>query len=278
MKNISTGMKAVLAAPVSSLATCWKLTRTDGTVMGFTSSDSDLVFGGVTYVAATGISPSATAESVGLKVDNLEIESILNSSHITDSDLEAGLYDFAKIEIFQLDTTDLALGKNPLKTGTLGNVKMGRESFVSEIRGLAQKYTNIITNDYSPICRVNLGTTKCGIDLAPLTVTGAVTNVIDAHTFETDLVAADDYFTYGLITFTSGNNSTYRMEVKDFLAAAGTITLFLPMAGIVVPGDTFAIYPGCNKTFGVCVAKFNNAINFRGEPSVPGTDRLATGK
>jgi len=278
MKNLTQGMKDHLASAVSSLATCWKLTRTDGVIQGFTSHDADLVFDTVTYIAATGLTPTATAESVGLKVDNLEVQSILDSANITDSDLEAGLYDFAKIEIFQLDVNDFTIGSNVLKVGTLGNVKIGREGFIAEVRGLSQKYTNTITSEYTPLCRTELGSTKCGIDLAALTVSATVTAVIDEHTFETNLTAADGYFEYGAITFTAGLNASYRMEVKEYLNANGRIKMFLKLPGLVQVGDTFNVFPGCNKTFSVCKAKFNNVINFRGEPSVPGQDRLVTGK
>ena len=39
-------------------------------------------------------------------------------------------------------------------------------------------------------------------------------------------------------------------------------------------GDNFNITAGCDKQFSTCCNKFNNAINFRGEPHLPGTDIL----
>ncbi len=54
MKTISAELQAHLASENVTLATCWKLTRTDSVVMGFTDHDRDLVVGAVTYVAATG--------------------------------------------------------------------------------------------------------------------------------------------------------------------------------------------------------------------------------
>jgi uncharacterized phage protein (TIGR02218 family) len=37
-------------------------------------------------------------------------------------------------------------------------------------------------------------------------------------------------------------------------------------------GDTFTVTAGCDKHFDTCVAKFNNAVNFRGFPHIPGND------
>ncbi len=48
----------------------------------------------------------------------------------------------------------------------------------------------------------------------------------------------------------------------------------MPMPNSITAGDTFNAIAGCDKTFDACVSKFNNAVNFRGEPYVPGMDRL----
>jgi uncharacterized phage protein (TIGR02218 family) len=39
-------------------------------------------------------------------------------------------------------------------------------------------------------------------------------------------------------------------------------------------GDIFTIIAGCDKTLAICRDKFDNIINFRGDPFVPGTDAL----
>lgn len=42
----------------------------------------------------------------------------------------------------------------------------------------------------------------------------------------------------------------------------------------VVPGDQFRAVAGCDRLPGTCSSKFNNIANFRGEPTVPGIDKL----
>jgi len=39
-------------------------------------------------------------------------------------------------------------------------------------------------------------------------------------------------------------------------------------------GDKYRAVIGCDKRFETCIKKFNNAVNFRGEPHVPGYDEL----
>ena len=64
------------------------------------------------------------------------------------------------------------------------------------------------------------------------------------------------------------------MEVKDF--ALEQITLVLPMGSDIAVGDSFNIIAGCDKTVSICSERFNNIINFRGFPDIPGTDKLLT--
>jgi uncharacterized phage protein (TIGR02218 family) len=42
----------------------------------------------------------------------------------------------------------------------------------------------------------------------------------------------------------------------------------------VEEGDSYSLQAGCDKTLPTCITRFNNALNFRGEPFVPGTDKM----
>ncbi len=67
------------------------------------------------------------------------------------------------------------------------------------------------------------------------------------------------------------------MEVKEYLNTTGSnaqITLALPMPYPVSLGDTYSLVKGCDKTIQTCFATFNNVVNFRGEPNVPGLDSM----
>ena len=44
------------------------------------------------------------------------------------------------------------------------------------------------------------------------------------------------------------------------------------MALDVSADDVFAITAGCDKRFATCQAKFDNTLNFRGFPHMPGND------
>jgi uncharacterized phage protein (TIGR02218 family) len=44
------------------------------------------------------------------------------------------------------------------------------------------------------------------------------------------------------------------------------------MHAAIAVGDTFTVTAGCDKRFATCVQKFDNAVNFRGFPHIPGND------
>lgn len=227
---------------------------------------------GVTYLAATGFTPTAIASTGTLSVDNLDVEGMLDASAITEADLLAGKYDFAEIEIFMVNYADLSQGTLKLRRGWLGEVKLEHHRFVAEVRGLTQKLSQTIGVLYSPSCRAQLGDAKCKVNLAAHTVTGSVTIATSNQVFkDTARVEAAGLFTSGLITFTSGANNGLSMEVKEF--ASATITLALPMPYAITVGAAYSLIKGCDKTLATCKARFNNVANFRGEPHVPGFDR-----
>jgi hypothetical protein len=81
------------------------------------------------------------------------------------------------------------------------------------------------------------------------------------------------WFNYGLITFTSGVLSGLSYEIKSW--DGSYIVLYLPMAQKPSGGDTFTIQPGCDHTIGPSgCQKFNNVVNFRGEPNMPTMDTI----
>jgi len=62
------------------------------------------------------------------------------------------------------------------------------------------------------------------------------------------------------------------MEVKLSLNSGGKMELVIPMVEAVQIGDAYTIHAGCTKDFATaCKTKFDNTVNFRGEPYVPQT-------
>lgn len=264
-----------LQQTVTTLSTCWKLTRKDGVVMGFTDFNEALTVEDVTYQALGAYSPTTVQTTAALAVDNLEVMGVLDApmQTITEADIRAGLYDFARIEIFMVNHADLSMGVIQLRSGWIGEITIKRGEYVAELRGLLQKLQQPLGKLYSNQCRADLGDSDCTVNLASFTVNTSVDTVTNDFIFTASINYVTGWFQGGLITWTSGLNTGLQMEVKVF-TTPGSFQLVEPMPYTVGVGDTFSVYAGCDKTTGACKNKFNNMINFRGEPFIPGIDAM----
>lgn len=277
MKTVSANLKAHLQGETLTICTLCKITRTDSQVFGFTDNTRDVVYGGVTYYSSTGYSASNIKSTATLGVDNLDISALFTDTTITEADVLARVWDFAQVEILLINYLSLGDGDMILRKGWLGDVRIGKGTFVAEFRGMTQPLQQTIGRIYTPGCDAKLGDARCGVTLASYTVTGSVTAATSAQIFtDTTRLEADGYFDGGLITWTSGNNNTYRMEIKTS-TSAGVITLQEAMPFATVIGNTYSMSSGCNKLLSTCKTKFNNVVNFRGFPHIPGMDRMVSG-
>ena len=82
------------------------------------------------------------------------------------------------------------------------------------------------------------------------------------------------YHQQGELEMTSGNSSGLRRPILSNLS--DTITLMWPFVVTIDNGDDYNIYPGCDQTTDICLARFNNADNFRGFPYIPRFEEAMT--
>ena len=100
MKMLPEGLAAHLAGGITTLCRCWRLTRGDGVVLGFTDHDRDLVFDGVLHSAEGGLAASSDVAASGLAVGGFEIEGALTDDRLAAGELEGGVYDGAAVELW----------------------------------------------------------------------------------------------------------------------------------------------------------------------------------
>ena len=270
MKTLPSGLQDHLSSGTTTLCWCWKIARRDGAVLGFTDHDAPVAFDAVSYGAVSGFTASEVQSTLGLAVDNLTVAGALSSDTLNESDLAAGLYDNASIEIWRVNWA-LPDQRVLMRKGSLGEVKRGKTGFQVEMRGLAHILNQPVGRAYGYSCDADLGDARCTVALTASS--GTITAISDARRFAvTGLSAfADGWFAGGKLAFTSGANAGRAMEVKRH-TAPGSIELWQAMSESVAPGDAFTITPGCDKQFATCKAKFANAGNFRGFPYMPGND------
>jgi len=275
LKTLPSALATHVALGTTTLAHILKITRLDGQVFAFTSADEDVTISGVAYLSTPGLDVSSVAVSSGLNVDNLELTTLDDGTTFNKVDVLGGVWRNAAFVISRYNFNSPADGVETLMAGTVGEVQLKRGSIVAELRGLQQYLQQSVGSVTSKTCRARLGDSLCTVALAGYTVTGSVTSVTNNQIFtDTAATQAADWFAEGVLTFTSGNCTGLQQKVKAF--SAGQFTLSLPMLQNILMGDTYTVYAGCRKRLAEdCAGKFNNVINFQGEPHLPGVDQLS---
>jgi uncharacterized phage protein (TIGR02218 family) len=286
MKTISAANLAHLQSSTTTLAVCWMVTRRDDVVIRGTQHNRDITidpgdssgdseYAG-TYSALTGITGSDVRSTADMSVDNLEVEGAIATGALalldmSAADIEAGLFDDAEVTTFVVNYEAPNDGQIVMRTGTIGNITRTAEGqYKTELRGLTQALSQTIVRTYGTSCDADLFDSRCTVNRAAFTFNGTVTSVTNRRQFTatTDYGSPDaeaGYFSGGRVTWVTGQNTDYTMEVKDdSLDSPGDFLLFLPMPLDIEVGDTFTIEAACDKKKATCIAKFNNLVNFRG--------------
>jgi len=260
-------------------ADLYTLTLADSTVLRYTSADRDITISGVTWAQGPLFKRGSTSYKLGTEASSLQVTITPRSADQLASLawLQAasnGALDGATmlIERFITDNwADTSRGKIYHFFGLCGAVDMDRMSATITLNSpailLNQQYPK---NLFQVTCINTLYDSACTVNKAAKTVAGAALAGGSASTFGTNLVQADSYFNLGVIKFTSGQNSGASRAVDSYLLASGQVSVAYPFSYAPAAGDTFNIYPGCNKLFtGDCLGKFANQANFKGHPFIP---------
>ena len=263
MSNIADG-------PLTSVALCWELERCDGAGIALTSHDRSVEKDGVTYLPSPGAVPAAVTRRLGLEPHSGELAGSLSHEALAPADLALGRWSGATVSLSAVDWRDPELPPIELIRGELGEVSIKDESFSAELLGAAAKLDRPVCPRTSPECRAEFGGARCRVDLAGRTTRAAVVSAVGAElTLDRTF---DDRVVLGRLRYLGGGNCGLSTVV---LAVQGNVVRVrdLPRAAVAA-GCAVELREGCDKRFETCVTRFDNAVNFRGEPHLPGTDLL----
>jgi hypothetical protein len=208
MRDIPLSIQNTLEAGAATLCHVWLITRKDGVVMGFSDHDLCLNFKGTECQPQSGLTKGAVQSELGLSSPgDASVSGILDSASIKRVDIEAGLYDEARLEAYRVNwqvPADYVLLSSGymMRLECRGGLDDGQGQFIAHIEGLSGRLERTIGQRYGHTCDALLGDARCGINL---------------------------------------------------LTAPSLV---------------------CNKLYKTCHETFNNRLNFRGFPDLPGEDYL----
>jgi len=256
---------------LETTATFWRILRRDGIALGFTAHDRDLWFDGVLHRAAPGMIPSAIRKSAGFEPDSAEVRGALAHDAISSKDLAAGRFDGAELRI---GIVDWATGESEiLYAGTIGGITEEETGFIAELVSRKAELQRDPTRRTSPGCRAEFCGPGC--NLSPTGFTHeAVLATVDFAANAVGLVtgAAPADLVGGFIRWLDGPHAGSRMTILG--AGTGGLVLDVPLDAALAAGAAAFVREGCDRTLDTCATRFGNAVNFQGEPFLPGNDMI----
>lgn len=278
MRDIPAELQASLDGGATRLCRCWRVRRRDGQTYGFTDHDRDLDIEGTLFKASSGMDASAVQTTTGLAVDNAQSFGALRDAGLTAEDIRAGRFDGAEVEHWLVDWERPALRVEMFR-GTFGEIRRSDGAFEVELRGLAEGLNALVGRTLQRACDRRLGDSKCRFDLDTpgFSAEAAVSGLLsDVEIVSDDLGDfAPGWFTHGAVEWLSGANRGERGSVKVDLSVPPSrrkLVLWQRAGSEIRIGDRFRIEAGCDKRSETCRKKFNNFLNFRGFPHIPGED------
>lgn len=247
------------------------------------------------YLAPVGMQPPSMMGDAALDAGLDTTEHLLPEYDfpISEEDIRAGAYDFARYTAYLVNYEDLSMGHITLRHGTIGRVTIRSDglSFVNELRTLAAQLKQSVCEKDSLTCRAVFGSQPpgssvpgpqvqwgwCGYPAETLLVAGTVDDVgLEPHTLfkVAPFVEPARALNPGIVKFTTGRNAGRTIEITDN-DADGWITLAYDLPYPVEVGDEVEYRVDCSKIARDdakgCRHHFGAewVLHFRGEPDIP---------
>lgn len=261
---------------LETVATFWRILRSDGVTLGFTSHDRDLWFDGVLHRASPGMVPSAIRRCADFEPDSAEVRGSLTHEAIDSADLAAGRFDGAQVRIGLVDWESLE--REVLYAGTVGTVSEEDGAFSAELVSRKAELWRDPTPRTSPTCRAAFCGPGCNLN--PQAFTREVCLIApDLSANAAVLDGGPDPLAHagGMLRWLDGPQAGLAMGVMGGApgeSSPGALVLDVPLDPATPPGTRALLREGCDHTLDTCTQRFGNAVNFRGEPFLPGNDML----
>lgn len=257
---------------------CWLLTRKDGQQYAFTNHDLPLTINGIVYKPKGSYqpsSPSRTAESD--QVQDVDLASYL-TDEITEEEIISGRFLDTQVEIFYYDWQNAQeLGRlftGQIKSWEVAYLPSGANSYKFIVKSHLENLNVEVKVETSSTCRAKFLSEYCGRTIdTTVRQTRTITNLgVNTNILTVFVSANSPDYDRGLLTFTSGKLLGVTVPIVR-VANGNEVQLLYKPPILPEVGDTVELTKRCDKTPLDCVG-YGNIANFRGEPSVPGMDRI----
>lgn len=272
-------LEAHLKTGSTTVCRTWSVHRNDGVHLGFTDHDCNLSFAGMDFFAATGLTAGVIEKATGLSIDNTEVLGAFSDDAINEIDILAGRYDGAEVIQYLVNWSNVE-ERTILFRGSIGEIVQGGGGFRMELLGLTDSLNQNRGRVYHANCSAALGDRHCqvNLNLPSLSVTYPLHKIVGGQTLTFEAIDGfpDGAFSDGKIAIQSGKGRGQVGKIKSDTTEKNerTIQLWQKFGQSPDTGDLLIITVGCDKRASTCRNRFDNFLNFRGFPHIPGEDWL----
>jgi uncharacterized phage protein (TIGR02218 family) len=305
LKNASAATIAILASGSFFKADLWSFALAGGATYYFTTSQVPLTAAiypsGTQHTYLTGLTlmKGGFTQKNTLEVQSLQLDVYPQGDNPGGPVLIGGipflkavknrLFDAAVVtwsKIFLHSWADTSPGAVLWQIFGINQAVAGRMSAVFTLNEKKELLNvQMPRNIHQASCLHTVFDAGCTLSAATFTVTGAVSGSGGTVTgWSTNLTQADDYWSRGVLTWTSGANAGLSRTLKTYLHTSGAMVPIQPLPHAPANGDAFSIKPACKKTQAACSntnaalgPAYNNLIHFRGAPYIPNPETLYDG-
>lgn len=252
MKIFNSAFNNAITAESQTLAWCWYIKFPNGNYLRYTSLDHDLEVAGEVYHSERGLTPSASQGAAQ------EISGVGSVPPL----------DYARVVVFVVDylnppTTLHHTRLFYVSSSVISDVTVTDKQFKANLSGLDRLLEKNVNEATSKTCRVKFGSPRCGVNRALYRRTSEILEVKKPRrVLLLDSVTTD--YIYGTLSFAG-------VEREIASVVGNVVTLYEVFPLVLEVEDVVTLTEGCKKTLRNCL-RFNNTLNFQGEPFVPTRD------
>lgn len=250
------------------------------------------------YRTETGYDFTGLAGESSLAATSIDLSGILQAGLIDKADIMSGVYNNARVYLFATSWKFPIEDEEPLALFFWGKVETTDEKFKVQLMGALDAISQKPGRTYMATCPWTFldqsldgfilppNRSRCtgprlapdGPSFAALKVSGTTSIIFGRYTFTVVGITlqANDYFGNGAIRFITGANAFLKpLEIKrsEQYDEGAFFSTFIEVHEAfqfdIAPGDVFEMLPGCRKRRDDCRGKWNNILNFGGQPDIP---------
>lgn len=262
------------------------VTRQDGEVIRVTDHDRQLTVDGEVFYPTSFGAMSADRREAAMRSGNQEMRGVIDGNVITVPDLEANRYRGAEVQIWVTDWENPWLIYAKHRKWIRSIVRDG-STYVGTVEGRTQALTRPtggrFGGTWTTTCPYVLGdAATCKKDLTSFTKSSLVVDTVPDDRRTVRFTAAswgatsydDDYYRDGSIVWLTGDNAGHTSAIVGYVDADIECSLLFPTPKPIQVGDTATVYAGCDGLRTTCKDKFNNVLNFGGDPYAPSASQI----